>query len=180
MFGFHDDLHFISENDFEILQSDQNYISTRKGSFIDLLSYGKVPDCLAEDLLNLESFSNDYSLLEVHKTMTESEPIQLLLDEFPDINSLQKGQTLADCQYKTYIATLNKKYTNDYIGTLTAEERKRKIERYLEKKKRRTWKKKIHYDCRKKVADNRLREKGRFVTRNKDVIELSKKETKIT
>jgi len=32
-------------------------------------------------------------------------------------------------------------------------------------RKRRIWKKKINYDCRKKVADNRLRIKGKFVTR---------------
>jgi len=51
------------------------------------------------------------------------------------------------------------------VGTLSAEERKRKIERYLEKRKRRSWTKKISYDCRKRVADNRLRVKGRFVTR---------------
>lgn len=51
------------------------------------------------------------------------------------------------------------------VGTLSAEERKRKIDRFLEKRKRRTWAKKISYDCRKRVADNRLRVKGRFVTR---------------
>lgn len=49
------------------------------------------------------------------------------------------------------------------IGTLTPEERKAKIERYKQKKWRRTFNKKINYDCRKKVADKRDRLKGRFV-----------------
>jgi hypothetical protein len=52
------------------------------------------------------------------------------------------------------------------IGTLTLEERRAKIERYMEKRKRRTWNKRVNYDCRKKVADNRLRIKGRFVTKD--------------
>ncbi len=52
------------------------------------------------------------------------------------------------------------------IGTLTVEERKAKIEKYLEKRKKRTWNKKISYDCRKRVADSRLRVKGRFITKN--------------
>lgn len=32
-------------------------------------------------------------------------------------------------------------------------------------RKKRVWKKKISYDCRKRVADNRLRVKGKFVTK---------------
>jgi hypothetical protein len=51
------------------------------------------------------------------------------------------------------------------VGKLTPAERKEKINRYLEKRKRRIWSKKISYDCRKRVADNRLRIKGRFVTK---------------
>lgn len=34
----------------------------------------------------------------------------------------------------------------------------------MDKKKRRIWQKKVNYDCRKKVADCRLRIKGKFVT----------------
>jgi hypothetical protein len=39
------------------------------------------------------------------------------------------------------------------IGTLTFEERRAKVAKYLEKRKRRVWNRKITYVCRKKVAD---------------------------
>lgn len=52
-----------------------------------------------------------------------------------------------------------------FIGTLTREERQARIQRYLAKRKQRIWTKKICYDCRKRVADSRLRVKGRFVTK---------------
>lgn len=55
------------------------------------------------------------------------------------------------------------------IGTITLEERRKKIKKYLEKRQRRTWNKKISYDCRKRVADNRLRIKGRFVTKEQAI-----------
>ena len=42
-------------------------------------------------------------------------------------------------------------------------ERQYKIERY--KNKRRNWIRKISYDCRKRVADSRLRVKGRFISK---------------
>ena len=50
------------------------------------------------------------------------------------------------------------------IGGLSFEKRRLKLLRYLDKKKRRVWRKKVSYDCRKKVADGRLRIKGKFVT----------------
>jgi hypothetical protein len=56
------------------------------------------------------------------------------------------------------------------IGTISMEERNKKIEKYREKKKTRTWGKKISYDCRKRVAQNRLRVKGRFVTKEKAIM----------
>jgi hypothetical protein len=52
------------------------------------------------------------------------------------------------------------------VGLLSLEERRLKITKYKEKRMRRTWAKKISYDCRKRVADNRLRVKGRFVTKD--------------
>lgn len=52
------------------------------------------------------------------------------------------------------------------IGKYTAMERQRRIEIYLEKRKRRRWGKSIKYSCRKKLADDRPRVKGRFVKRD--------------
>lgn len=51
------------------------------------------------------------------------------------------------------------------VGKLTIEERQRKIERYRAKKNLRVWEKRINYNCRKQVADKRLRVKGRFVSK---------------
>lgn len=52
------------------------------------------------------------------------------------------------------------------IGTLTYEERQIKVQKYLDKRKRRSFSKKISYNCRKRVADSRLRVKGRFITKS--------------
>ena len=51
------------------------------------------------------------------------------------------------------------------IGTITVEERRIKVQKFLEKRKRRVYTKKISYLCRKRVADTRERYKGRFVAK---------------
>ena len=53
----------------------------------------------------------------------------------------------------------------DMIGPITAENRLTRVQRYLEKKYKKTDQKKHFYDCRKQVAEKRLRIKGRFVTK---------------
>jgi len=51
------------------------------------------------------------------------------------------------------------------VGPLTIDERMTRVHRYLEKKLRKNNSKKFCYDCRKQVAEKRLRIKGRFVTK---------------
>jgi hypothetical protein len=51
------------------------------------------------------------------------------------------------------------------IGAYTPEERRRRIERYLDKRKRRVWTKRTQYRSRKSFADGRVRVKGRFVSK---------------
>jgi hypothetical protein len=51
------------------------------------------------------------------------------------------------------------------VGTLSYEERHIKVQKYYEKRSRRSFAKKIAYNCRKRVADSRIRVKGRFVTK---------------
>ncbi|KAL3648738.1 hypothetical protein CASFOL_005141 [Castilleja foliolosa] len=48
------------------------------------------------------------------------------------------------------------------VGKLSAEERKRKIDRYMQKRNERNFSKKIKYACRKTLADSRPRVRGRF------------------
>lgn len=55
------------------------------------------------------------------------------------------------------------------IGTITVEERRLKVQKFLEKRKRRVYTKKISYLCRKRVADQRERYKGRFVSKKTDM-----------
>ncbi|CAG9327362.1 unnamed protein product [Blepharisma stoltei] len=51
------------------------------------------------------------------------------------------------------------------IGTLTLEERHLKLQKFWEKRKKRNFSKKISYECRKRVADDRIRIRGRFVSK---------------
>ena len=55
---------------------------------------------------------------------------------------------------------------NGRIGIYTPAERAAIIARYQGKRSRRVWNKKIRYNCRKNLADRRLRVKGRFVKRS--------------
>ncbi|CAN0085178.1 unnamed protein product, partial [Laminaria digitata] len=50
------------------------------------------------------------------------------------------------------------------VGAYTLEERAALVAKFHSKRGRRIWRKKIKYDCRKKLADKRPRLKGRFVT----------------
>jgi len=59
-----------------------------------------------------------------------------------------------------YALTYNK---NGYIGIYSPQERANLLKRYHEKRKRRSWTKLIRYNCRKKLAEKRLRIRGRFV-----------------
>lgn len=45
--------------------------------------------------------------------------------------------------------------------------RRLKVERYLEKRRKKTWDKKICYNCRQKVAEERLRIKGKFIKKRR-------------
>ncbi len=63
------------------------------------------------------------------------------------------------------------------IGIYTLEERKKKIERFLQQRNYRVWQMKIKYNVRKDFADSRLRVKGRFVRKEdedqlKDIIKM--------
>lgn len=57
-----------------------------------------------------------------------------------------------------------------YVGAYSPEQRKERILKFLEKRQRRVWTKKVKYDVRKNFADSRMRIKGRFVKKEDEDI----------
>lgn len=49
------------------------------------------------------------------------------------------------------------------VGAYSPNSRRMRIEKFLQKRQHRVWKKRVKYDVRKNFADSRLRVKGRFV-----------------
>ena len=61
------------------------------------------------------------------------------------------------------------------LGVYTPEERKKVIEKYRAKRRRRSFEKKIMYSCRANIGVKRVRVRGRFVKSDKSVISFSGK-----
>jgi CCT motif len=69
---------------------------------------------------------------------------------------------------------------NGRIGIYTPAERAAIIARFQSKRSRRVWNKKIRYNCRKNLADRRLRVKGRFVKRSTLEAQMKEEEEEST
>ncbi len=67
--------------------------------------------------------------------------------------------------YFTFFSTKKLYNKNGRIGIYTPAERAAIIAKFHSKRTRRVWNKKIRYNCRKNLADRRMRVKGRFVKR---------------
>lgn len=79
-----------------------------------------------------------------------------------DVTSSKGGHNLPHSLAK-YKGIYNR---NGRVGIYSTEERAAIISRFHNKRTRRVWNKKIRYNCRKNLADRRLRVKGRFVKRD--------------
>lgn len=80
-----------------------------------------------------------------------------LLDAMSKAEGTEAGQTYPHAM-GGYKGVYNK---DGRIGIYTAIERTAILERFRDKRRRRVWVKKIRYDCRKNLADRRIRVKGR-------------------
>ena len=64
------------------------------------------------------------------------------------------------------------------VGAYSPESRRLRVQRFVEKRSKRVWRKKVKYDVRKSFADTRLRVKGRFVS--KEDLEVLKEALSLT
>ena len=73
--------------------------------------------------------------------------------------AVPSGSAFAD----DYVPSRSKVDSGMLVGAYSPDARKQRVARFVEKRERRVWRKKVKYDVRKNFADSRLRVKGRFV-----------------
>jgi len=102
----------------------------------------------------LERFENSESSLH---SFGQNQPIKNY-DSFPnDVHGILTNS--ADVKGNKILT----KNSQKMIGLITEEERKVKVQRYLEKKKRRKGENSVRYECRQDLASRRFRFQGRFI-----------------
>lgn len=91
------------------------------------------------------------------------------VDETEDAQKIEASKTtVTTTTTSSAAASLSLELVNKdgRIGIYLPEARRARIARFHAKRSRRIWRKRIKYDCRKKLADSRPRIKGRFVKRS--------------
>lgn len=96
------------------------------------------------------------SILSIPKPVVTTSMIMTQASSSSTLNPTVGGNTIS-------LELLNK---DGRIGIYLPDDRKARIARFHAKRAKRIWRKRIKYDCRKKLADSRPRIKGRFVKRS--------------
>eukprot|EP00744_Colponema_vietnamica_P001186 GILI01001990.1.p1 GENE.GILI01001990.1~~GILI01001990.1.p1 ORF type:complete len:389 (+),score=74.96 GILI01001990.1:121-1167(+) len=109
-----------------------------------------------------QSYSEDFTpSTEIH-FFPEDGTIQIV-DHGAEEHSESSESYVSSVPSSSYGYPVDYESRTRMVGAYTWEQRQLRIQKYLEKKKRRNFDRKVSYDCRKRVADSRLRIKGRFV-----------------
>lgn len=132
----------------------------RAGSFVDLLTEGTQQGQVQSYEELAESRSGESAYL--HYLMSSDE-----------VWTYTDGSPMLPSPTTVYEATQSEPSSPLKTGgALTHDERHLKIMKYQQKRTRRTWRKRVNYSRRKKVAESRFRIKGRFVTREQAMLSL--------
>jgi len=150
---------------FETLEPEQPMEAVRKCSFVDLLS---TPQGIPE-VPNFEALLEKEDTLSVSDSLSTHTDSEVSLVSLMEFMPVQGKPRIRKRPKPLRHSRIPERPPNTMVGTCNLEERREKIQKYLEKRKRRTWNKRISYECRKKVADSRLRIKGRFVTKDQAI-----------
>ena len=87
--------------------------------------------------------------------------------ESEDNESGEESEASSSSDYSKLLENMQmQSNTAGRIGIYNPAQRRALLARFAEKRRRRVWRKKVRYTCRKHLADNRIRVKGRFVKRD--------------
>ncbi|CAG9317710.1 unnamed protein product [Blepharisma stoltei] len=151
---------FLCEYDLEAIHGD--FLERdRCNSFQASFEMPFPPNLQEDPLCSHISDLQDISLVEPN--LFPSEVASTTISEYTSDDQSDAQKAIPIYQFVVIPCNSNK------IGSISYEERQKKLQKYREKKARRTWRKKVNYDSRKKVADKRLRYKGRFITRDQAI-----------